>query len=396
MSDALFPTLPGLKWGVVKTPSYSTANLRAASGRSTRGSFQAYPAWRFTLSYEFLRGGNGYDELQELVGFFNARRGGWDTFLYRDPSDYTVTDQALGVGDSVTTEFRFVRSLGGFVEPVLAPDEIWFYLDRGAALGKWRVSHEPRTNAFIRTEDLSNAYWTKQAGTVTVNAHADPQGDMTLDLFTEDTSTGNHSFYRVTSPTGGVGAKHVISWYVVPNGRTVVYCRSQWAGAGGAVFDLTGAGSVASIDAGVLSAGVRALSNGNYRVWITVRPTSASPEAQRLHLKETAGGSTSYTGDGASGVYAGWMQHETIPEDAPEEPTEYIPSTGGSATTVSAAFTLSSYGYFNFAAPPPSGVLLSWTGTFNFRVFFTHDSTEFSQFLQDLYEVRKVEFETDR
>ena len=50
MSDDLFPKLPGLKWGTVKAPIFSTAVLTAASGRSTRGSFQSYPQWKITAS----------------------------------------------------------------------------------------------------------------------------------------------------------------------------------------------------------------------------------------------------------------------------------------------------------------------------------------------------------
>jgi hypothetical protein len=396
MSDDVFPTLPGLKWGTVKTPIWSTKVLTAASGRETRGSFQSYPRWRFTLSYEFLRGANGFDELQDLVGFFNQRGGSLDNFLYRDPADYQVSDQALGVGDSSTTEFRFVRSMGGFVEPVLAPENMWLYLDRGAALGKWRVSNEPRTNAFGRSEDVANSYWTKEGGAVTSNTHADPSGLATFDLFSEDATTGSHDFYRSTAPTGGAGVKHCLSWYVKPAGRTVIYCRSLWAGGGGAEFTLTGAGTVNFVVDGTLSAGIRALSNGIYRVWIVVRPTSAGTNSQRLYLKQSAGGSTSYTGDGVSGVHVGWMQHEALPEDAPEEPTEYISSPGGLVTTVPAAFTLGEFGYFTFAAPPPAGVALSWSGTFWFRVRFTHDSTDIEQFLQDLYSAKKVEFISEK
>jgi hypothetical protein len=113
-------------------------------------------------------------------------------------------------------------------------------------------------------------------------------------------------------------------------------------------------------------------------------------------LKAAVNGPTSYAGDGSSGMYLAWAQCEVIPEDAPEEPTEYIPSVGSAATTVAPAFTLGEQGYFAFASAPPSGVFISWSGTFNYRVHFTHDTAEFSQFLKDLYEARKVQFQTDK
>jgi hypothetical protein len=395
MSDDVFPTLPGLKWGTVKAPIWSTKVLTAASGRETRGSFQSYPRWRFTLAYEFLRGGNGFDELQELVGFFNQRGGSLDNFLYRDPADYTVTDQALGVGDGSTAEFRFVRSLGGFVEPVLAPENMWLYLDRGAALGKWRVSNLSRKNFFARSENLSDAYWTKSGATVNANAANDPSGVATMDTLVETTANSTHNFSRGVAPDNA-GAKYVVSYYVKPAGRTFLSLVSNHDGVNGtAVFDLT-TGTVVSKASTILSAGARVLSGGIVRVWIVFRPTTTDNHTIFTYLRLDGTGSTTYTGDGTSGVHLGWFQFEEIPEEAPEEPSEYIPSVGSAATTVAATFTLGELGYFTFAAPPSNTVQLSWSGTFWFRVRFTHDSTDLEQFLQDLYSAKKVEFISEK
>ena len=52
------------------------------------------------------------------MGFFLSMQGQFGTFLYNDPSDSAVTGQALGSGDGATTDFTFVRSLGGYAEPV--------------------------------------------------------------------------------------------------------------------------------------------------------------------------------------------------------------------------------------------------------------------------------------
>lgn len=119
MSNAVFPTLPGLKWGVIKKPMWSTKVQRAASGKELRASFYSYPEYQYTLSYEVLRG-NGLGEIQQLIGFFNARQGSFDSFLYRDPDDNSITSQSFGLGDGVQTKFQLVRLYGGFVEPVLA------------------------------------------------------------------------------------------------------------------------------------------------------------------------------------------------------------------------------------------------------------------------------------
>lgn len=119
MSDAVLPTFPGLKWGTTKTPMWSTRVQKSASGRELRASFYSYPIYKFSLSYEVLRG-NGLAELQQLIGFFNARQGSYDTFLFQDPDDNSVTLQSIGLGDGTKTKFQLVRAMGGFVEPVFA------------------------------------------------------------------------------------------------------------------------------------------------------------------------------------------------------------------------------------------------------------------------------------
>jgi uncharacterized protein (TIGR02217 family) len=119
MSNAIFPALPGLKWGRSKTPVWSTRIQTAESGREWRAARYSYPVWRFKLNYEFLRAGS-QQELQSLVGFFNARQGSYDSFLYDDPRDNTATAQTFGTGDGSSRVFQLVRTLGDFVEPVKA------------------------------------------------------------------------------------------------------------------------------------------------------------------------------------------------------------------------------------------------------------------------------------
>ena len=114
---ALFPTLPGIQWGVQKSPQFNTATHRAVSGYEIRAARMQYPLWTFTLSYEFLRDG-AYAELKTLLGFFLQRMGSFSAFCYSDPSDNTVVDQAFAVGDGVTSSFALTRAYGGFVEPV--------------------------------------------------------------------------------------------------------------------------------------------------------------------------------------------------------------------------------------------------------------------------------------
>ncbi len=124
MSNAVFPSLPGLTWSVTKTPTWSTKVQRAVSGREQRVALMSAPLYKIQLVYSVLRGGNvnGYTELEELLGFFLARQGSFDNFLFTDVTDDSVTNQNFGTGDGTTASFQLQRTYGAggftFTEPV--------------------------------------------------------------------------------------------------------------------------------------------------------------------------------------------------------------------------------------------------------------------------------------
>lgn len=115
MSDALFPLLSGQTWPRIRTSRFSTI-VKRAQGRRYALSQQTYPTHLIRISYSFLR----LADLAALRGFFLARRGRADDFLFDDRDDRQVTDQPFGVGDGVTTVFQLLRTAEGFAEPVYA------------------------------------------------------------------------------------------------------------------------------------------------------------------------------------------------------------------------------------------------------------------------------------
>jgi uncharacterized protein (TIGR02217 family) len=131
---AIFPVLPGLGWSVSKAPRFATRTQKAISGRELRIVDQVNPIWTFTLTYEILgdkhdtRGpgglGAGFDELRTLAGFFLQQQGAFAPFLFDDPTDDSVTGQAIGTGNSSATVFQLVRNFGGFSEPIVAPNTV--------------------------------------------------------------------------------------------------------------------------------------------------------------------------------------------------------------------------------------------------------------------------------
>jgi uncharacterized protein (TIGR02217 family) len=127
MTTPVFPALPGQGWSVHKKPTFLTVVASHVSGREVRFANYANPVWNFELTFEGLDGtastypGLGASSLQSLMGLYLQSQGQFGSFVFYDPTDYSVTGQAFGTGDGTTTTFQLCRTLGGFTEPVIVP-----------------------------------------------------------------------------------------------------------------------------------------------------------------------------------------------------------------------------------------------------------------------------------
>jgi uncharacterized protein (TIGR02217 family) len=138
MSNFVFPKLAGLSWGCNPVPTWSTVVQRSKNGATTRLMNDPYPLWTFELDYEFLRDSTpempgaannpeNISELQQVIGFYNARGGSFDDFLLDpamltgDPDAGMVRGGPVGTGDGVTTTFYLQRNCGGFFDEVQNP-----------------------------------------------------------------------------------------------------------------------------------------------------------------------------------------------------------------------------------------------------------------------------------
>jgi uncharacterized protein (TIGR02217 family) len=131
---AIFPALPGLGWSVTKMPRFAGRVHNAVSGRELRVLDQMNPIWTWTLTYTLLRDrwdsrasigpGVGYDELRTLAGFFLQQQGTFRPFLFEDPTDNAAVDQIVGIGNGSMRAFQLVRGMGGFDEPITAPNVV--------------------------------------------------------------------------------------------------------------------------------------------------------------------------------------------------------------------------------------------------------------------------------
>lgn len=183
------------------------------------------------------------------------------------------------------------------------------------------------TNLALYSEDFSNIYWTKNRSTVTVNSATSPDGTITADLLTEDSSNGTHEFISI--PTVSIQA-YSFSIYAKANTRTkiqLVLAGTPFFSGGGngeASFDLS-LGTVISAINGATGL-IENVGNGWYRCTINKSSTASGVGVLAVRLLD-ASANSSYTGNGTSSAYYWGAQLE-----ASTYPTSYIPTTSATVT----------------------------------------------------------------
>jgi len=101
MSNAIYPSLvKGLTFTTLKTPEFSTLVQGSPNGYELRVAQSNNPIWHFSLTYDYLYDTYSsaqntmpytpYTDLSTLMGFFMARQGKFDDFLFTDPTDHSV------------------------------------------------------------------------------------------------------------------------------------------------------------------------------------------------------------------------------------------------------------------------------------------------------------------
>jgi len=121
MPIAIFPVLSGMEYPVNRFPVLNTTRHAARSGRRTALPHWTAPLYDFELSFSYLGAEASRLDWQTLEGFWKTTMvtpGQFFQFAFRE--DASCTNESLGTGNGVTTVYQLVRTLGGFVEPVLA------------------------------------------------------------------------------------------------------------------------------------------------------------------------------------------------------------------------------------------------------------------------------------
>lgn len=362
MSTELFPSdLPGITPVVQRPVRYSTGIQESVSGLEYRALWFNRPRARWTLDIEFLRS-TLPTEFQELVSFYQRHGGRFDSFLFQDPDDYTVSasdPMKFGEGDGADTTFQLQRTLDPralFRSRVLFDytpgDDLTAlgyvftrastatYVDaygviRSAGSGVIRDAHYiagvrtlllevTSANLCLQSQTLAHATWTKDAGlTVPVTNAVAPDGTLTACRVDADGS-GVSLDIRQTITFTGDGTK-VVSVYLKPGTAAVTdvqislavgtprhTVRITWATL--AVTTQAGAGTIYDTEA---------LANGWYRFGFAVDSVVATDTNQILILPA---GTSAVAGT----VYVWGVQVENA-----VQPSSYIATTTVTVTRAS-------------------------------------------------------------
>jgi hypothetical protein len=182
------------------------------------------------------------------------------------------------------------------------------------------------TNLLSYSEEFNESVWTKHnllafGSGSTVNATTAPNGNLTADKITENTSNAQHMLYRNATPEAG--KSYVLSFYAKAAERTFVI--GGFSG-GGLTSDCTvgvnlSTGDVASTSGSPELTQATAVGGGWYRIALVKTLPSTSVVQPRIIIS-TNGTSQGYTGDGTSGIYIWGAQLEQSSTVG-----EYIPTT---------------------------------------------------------------------
>ena len=187
------------------------------------------------------------------------------------------------------------------------------------------LSFTGNLNAISYSQDFDNAVWTKYGSTVTANTDIAPDGTMTADKMTEDTSNGWHGFYRYINQTVNSGVSWNSSFYAkkssdntMSSGQNVLVLRQTISGQYSesvGYFDLdTGIATfdAASISMNALGATMSNEGNGWWRCSLWGTNTVTGTKTLPTTIVRKSGSNATFVGNtGAKFLLWGFRYYST-------------------------------------------------------------------------------------
>ena len=200
---------------------------------------------------------------------------------------------------------------------------------------KGLLIEEARTNLVPYSSDFTNAAWGKTRSSISSGEELAPDGNTATKLVEDTTLAASHTLvYQYSSAPVST---YTNSIFVKAAGRTNVRLAQTISESFYADFSLSDGSYTAGPST---TASSQYIGNGWYRLSITYTTTSIHNVALVVYI--STGTSTTYDGDGTSGIYIYGAQLE-----AGSFPTSYIPTSGATATRAAdiASISVDNFGY---------------------------------------------------
>lgn len=104
LSKRIFPI--EIAYGSSASSEYKTAIFEARSGTEQRNAVWAQDRFKANVA----TGIREQKDLNTLLTFFRIVKGQFDTFLFRNYADYTISNETIGTGDGATTQFQITKT----------------------------------------------------------------------------------------------------------------------------------------------------------------------------------------------------------------------------------------------------------------------------------------------
>lgn len=417
MSSLVYPAnLPGLTFGSTRSPVFNTGLQQALSSKESAIAYQQYPMMEFELQYEFLRDDITPSQFQALVGLFMAVGGKYDSFLYVDPVFNTVVNMQFGVTDGTTLTYQTTatyQNVGGpgGAEIIQNFNGVPFYgIQRYGTLIEYPDTGGTRTNYLLHSQTFT-APWNPANVTLGGTGFLAPDGSATVVALVDNTTSNvQHS---ISTNVGGTGASGVYTFsvFVISSATpSSAECDYVWIQLQDSVVTSSVVTVVFNVRTGVVvssnitgaswsgavnEVGKTSQTNNWYRISVAITKATANTISVFISPSQSSGSVTYAGANGATSAYVWGAQLENngaVPPSGGVFPTMYIP-TAAAVVTQQDILGIGATGIININSAnfgAIAGIKLLWTGSFFYRVRFDDDSMTSTQFMNNLWENKKV------